>query len=97
MKWVTRAHVKVDRVACPWLIAKFIDPSAEFLFLPENTDWGGSEMELSMTCLAAGSLITTRMCSSGVLGSVEALRCELPRAGRLTGAVQRAHPHVPLL
>src|SRR5262249_59431918 len=34
MKWITREHVKVDRVACPWLIRKFIDPSAEFFFVP---------------------------------------------------------------
>src|SRR5205085_1018512 len=34
MKWITREHVKVDRVACPWLIKKFIDPDAEFLFVP---------------------------------------------------------------
>jgi hypothetical protein len=32
MKWVTREHVKVDRVACPWLIKKHVDPEAEFLF-----------------------------------------------------------------
>jgi hypothetical protein len=34
MKWITREKVKVDRVACPWLIKKFIDPEAEFLFVP---------------------------------------------------------------
>jgi hypothetical protein len=34
MKWITREKVKVDRVACPWLIRKFIDPSAEFIFVP---------------------------------------------------------------
>lgn len=34
MKWITRERVKVDRVACPWLITKFIDPEAEFLFVP---------------------------------------------------------------
>jgi len=34
MKWVTREHVKVDRVACPWLIKEFVDPEAEFLFVP---------------------------------------------------------------
>jgi hypothetical protein len=39
MKWITREHVKVDRVACPWLIQKFIDPDAEFVFLPQDTDW----------------------------------------------------------
>jgi hypothetical protein len=37
MKWVTRERVKVDRVACPWLIRKFIDPGAEFLFVPAET------------------------------------------------------------
>lgn len=39
MKWVTRERIKVDRVACPWLIQHFIDPDAEFVFLPRNTDW----------------------------------------------------------
>jgi len=34
MKWITREKVKVDRVACPWLIRKFIDPKAEFIFVP---------------------------------------------------------------
>ena len=34
MKWITREKVKVDRVACPWLIRKFVDPQAEFLFVP---------------------------------------------------------------
>jgi len=41
MRWVTREKVKVDRVACPWLIQKFIDPQAEFVFLPPTTDWAG--------------------------------------------------------
>lgn len=36
MKWITRQNVKVDRVACPWLIRRFIDPQAEFLFVPES-------------------------------------------------------------
>jgi hypothetical protein len=34
MKWITREHVKVDRVACPWLIKKFVDKDAEFYFVP---------------------------------------------------------------
>ena len=34
MKWITRERVKVDRVACPWLIKKFVDPEAQFLFVP---------------------------------------------------------------
>ena len=36
MKWITRERVKVDRVACPWLIRKFVDPEAEFLFVPAD-------------------------------------------------------------
>lgn len=36
MRWITRAHVKVDRVACPWLIAKFVDRDAEFHFVPAD-------------------------------------------------------------
>lgn len=39
MKWITREKVKMDRVACPWLIRKFIDPEAQFVFLPRETDW----------------------------------------------------------
>ncbi len=34
MKWVTRQNAKVDRIACPWLIRRFLDPDAEFLFVP---------------------------------------------------------------
>ncbi len=36
MKWITRKDVKVDRVACPWLIRRFVDPKAEFLFASES-------------------------------------------------------------
>lgn len=36
MLWVTRSHVHVDRVACPWLIRRFIDSEAQFLFVPKS-------------------------------------------------------------
>jgi hypothetical protein len=36
MRWVTRSHVHVDRVACPWLIRRFVDSDAEFLFVPKS-------------------------------------------------------------
>lgn len=36
MQWITRARVKVDRVACPWLIKKFVDPDARFYFVPAD-------------------------------------------------------------
>ncbi len=36
MKWITRSHVHVDRVACPWLIKRFVDSEAEFIFTANN-------------------------------------------------------------
>ncbi len=45
MKWVTREKVKVDRVACPWLIRKFVDPQAEFLFVPADRVLAVAERE----------------------------------------------------
>lgn len=36
MKWVTREKAKVDRIACPWLISRFVDPKAEFRFVPRE-------------------------------------------------------------
>jgi hypothetical protein len=36
MRWVTREHAKVDRIACPWLIKNFVDKEAEFLFVPAH-------------------------------------------------------------
>jgi hypothetical protein len=45
MKWITRERVKVDRVACPWLIRKFVDPQAEFLFVPADQVLERAEQE----------------------------------------------------
>lgn len=45
MKWITRERVKVDRVACPWLIKKFVDPQAEFLFVPADNVMETAERE----------------------------------------------------
>src|SRR5437764_7964187 len=45
MKWVTRERVKVDRVACPWLIRKFVDPQAEFLYVPADQVMAVAERE----------------------------------------------------
>jgi len=36
MRWITRSHVHVDRVACPWVIARFVDSEAEFQFVPKS-------------------------------------------------------------
>lgn len=36
MKWITRERPKIDRIACPWLIKKLVDPNAEFIFVPKE-------------------------------------------------------------
>ena len=45
MKWITRSHVHVDRVACPWLITRFVDSEAEFLFVPKSQITDVSEQQ----------------------------------------------------
>jgi hypothetical protein len=47
MKWITREHPKIDRIACPWLIARFIDRDAEFIYVPAP--------EVMQAALAAGA------------------------------------------
>lgn len=36
MKWITREHPKIDRIACPWLVSRFVDAAAEFLYVPAD-------------------------------------------------------------
>jgi hypothetical protein len=45
MKWITRSNANVDRIACPWLIERFIDPQAEFLFVPADQVMTTAERE----------------------------------------------------
>src|SRR5262245_26919569 len=45
MKWVTRARPMVDRIACPWLIKRFVDPEAEFLYVPADQVLATAERE----------------------------------------------------
>jgi len=45
LKWVTRKNANVDRVACPWLIRKFVDPEAEFLYVPAEDVMATAERE----------------------------------------------------
>lgn len=55
MKWVTRSHVHVDRVACPWLIKRFIDSEAEFIFVPKNQVLTVAEREGAISFDAPGA------------------------------------------
>jgi len=69
MKWVTRENANVDRVACPWLIKRFIDPEAEFLFAPRENVLEVAEREGAHSYDAAGAEYTHRdgKCSFDVL------------------------------
>src|SRR5258708_7128474 len=45
MKWITRKNASVDRIACPWLVKRFIDPEAEFLYVPAAEVTAAAERE----------------------------------------------------
>jgi hypothetical protein len=69
MKWVTRENANVDRIACPWLIKRFIDPDARFLFVPRDQVLKVAEREGAHSYDAPGAEYTHRdgKCSFDVL------------------------------
>lgn len=69
MKWVTRERPKTDRIACPWLILNFIDPDAEFLYVPADDVVAVAEREGALSYDAPGARYTHRdgLCSFEVL------------------------------
>jgi len=69
MKWVTREHPHTDRVACPWLIRKFIDPEAEIVYLPAGEVLPYAERTGAISFDAKGARYTHRdgLCSFEVL------------------------------
>jgi hypothetical protein len=69
MKWVTRSHVHVDRVACPWLITRFVDSQAEFLFVPRDQVLATAEREGAIPFDSPGAELTHdgELCSFDVI------------------------------
>jgi hypothetical protein len=69
MKWVTRERPKTDRIACPWLIRRYIDPDAEFLYVPADDVLAVAEREGANSYDAPGARYTHRdgLCSFEVL------------------------------
>ena len=65
MKWVTREHPKTDRIACPWLIRKFIDADAVILYVPRDQVLAVAESEQAISFDAPGARYTHRdgLCS----------------------------------
>jgi hypothetical protein len=60
MKWVTRQRPKVDRIACPWLVRRFIDPDAEILYVPADQVLAVADREGGYSFDAAGATYTHR-------------------------------------
>jgi len=69
MRWVTREHPHTDRIACPWLIRKFIDSEAEIVYLPRDEVLAFAEREGAVSFDAPGATYTHRdgLCSFEVL------------------------------
>jgi hypothetical protein len=69
MKWVTRERPKTDRIACPWLIRKFIDPEAEILYVPADDVLAVAERDGAWSFDAPGARYTHRdgLCTFEVL------------------------------
>ena len=90
MKWVTREHPKTDRIACPWLIMKFIDPDAEFVYVPADQVLDVANREGAHSYDAPGATYTHRdgLCSFEVL--VEDYEIDDPAVHRLARIVHGA-------
>src|SRR3954468_7178314 len=69
MKWVTREHPHTDRIACPWLIKRFIEPDAEIVYVPRDEVLAYAEREGAISFDAPGAKYTHRdgLCSFEVI------------------------------
>jgi hypothetical protein len=76
MKWVTRARPKTDRIACPWLIRRFIDPDADILFVPAEQVLDVAAREGGHSFDAKGATYTHRRTPDGELCTFEVLVAE---------------------
>lgn len=94
MKWITRARPKIDRIACPWLIQRFIDPDAEFLYVPPEDVLTVAEREGATPFDVEGAELGHRgdQCTFDAILSKFAL--EDPALHRLARIVRGADTHV---
>ena len=90
MKWVTRERPRTDRIACPWLIRKFIDPGAEILYVPRDDVLAAAEREDAISFDAPGARYTHRdgLCSFEVL--VEEYRIADPAVALMASIIHGA-------
>ena len=90
MKWVTREHPKTDRIACPWLIRRFIDPDAEIVYVPSDEVIVYAAREGATSFDAPGATYTHRdgKCSFETL--VEEFRIDDPAVALMATVVHGA-------
>jgi hypothetical protein len=90
MKWVTREHPRTDRIACPWLIRRFIDRDAEIVYVPHDEVLGFAEREGAISFDASGARYTHRdgKCSFEVL--VEEYRIDDPAVALMARVIHGA-------
>ncbi len=94
MKWITHSHVDIDGVACPWLIKRFIDSEAEFIFAPESRVHEVSEREIAIAFGCSGAPYSRRgdLCTFSVLlEEFELTDKALHRLGRIVNAAATNH------
>lgn len=95
MKWITRSHVHVDRVACPWLITRFIDSEAEFLFVASDKVLETAEEQSAIPLDTPGAFLHHRdgLCTFDVLIKEYGLSDPaLLRMARVVNAADTDHP-----
>ena len=92
MKWITRTRPKTDRIACPWLIKRFIDPDAEFVFAPADSVLEAAEREEAISFDAPGARYTHdgNLCTFEVLVREHGLTAKDPALGELARIVHAA-------
>jgi hypothetical protein len=92
VKWITRARPKTDRIACPWLIRRFIDPGAEFLFVPADQLVDAAAREDAISFDAPDARYTHRdgKCTFEVLIDEHGLIEKDPALGELARIVHAA-------
>lgn len=90
MKWVTREHPKTDRIACPWLIRRFIDPDAEIVYVPAAEVLAYAEREGATSFDAPGATYTHRGTKCTFEALVEAYTIDDPAIALLARVVHGA-------
>lgn len=90
MKWITREHIRIDRAAVPWLIKKFIDPDAEFLFVPHPEVMNRAQQENATPFDVPSAELTHRNNKTGFDAFVEKYNITDPAVQRLANIVRGA-------